>query len=97
MLAVGFAALLGLVLGRFFKVAVLAPGVAATTAFAALIEGAAGAGVGSMLTAAALAAACLQLGYLVGSSTAQPARPSRLAAPSDRFEPPRPETRRAAQ
>jgi hypothetical protein len=97
MLAVGFAALLGLVLGRFFKVAILAPGVTATTAFAMLVEGASGAGAASMLTAAILAACCLQFGYLVGSSTAHSARRSRLSAPPDAFEPPLSKTRRAAQ
>lgn len=74
MLAVGFAALLGLVSGRFFKVAILGPGVAATTAFAVLVERASGAGGASTLIAASLAAGCLQLGYLVGSSTAPPAK-----------------------
>ena len=75
MLPIGFAALLGIVLGRFFKVAVLAPGVAATAIFAALIEQSNGAGALWTLAAAAAAALCLQLGYLVGSTTGTPDRP----------------------
>jgi hypothetical protein len=69
MLPIGFAALLGLALGRFFKVAVLAPGVVATTAFAALVEWTNGASAASTLAVAAIAAGCLQLGYFVGSAT----------------------------
>jgi hypothetical protein len=82
MLAIGFAALLGIVLGRFFKVAVLAPGVAATAIFAALIEQSHGAGALWTLAAAAAATLCLQLGYLVGSTTGRPASRPRLYPPA---------------
>jgi hypothetical protein len=87
MLPLGFAALLGIVLGRFFKVAVLAPGVAATAIFAALIEQSNGAGAFWMILAAAAAAFCLQLGYLVGSTTAHPIARPRLYPPApDKLE-----------
>ncbi len=84
MLPIGFAALLGIVLGRFFRVAVLVPGVAATAIFALLFEQSNWAGALCKLAAAATAALCLQLGYLVGSTTARPAsRPQLyLAAPA---------------
>jgi len=78
MLSIGFAALLGIVLGRFFKVAVLAPGVAATAVFATLIEQSNGAGALWTLAAAVAAALCLQFGYLAGSTTAHPPARSRL-------------------
>jgi len=85
MLPIGFAALLGLALGRFFRVAVLAPGVVATTVFAAFVEWSNGAGAASALAAVAIAAGCLQLGYLVGSTTAHPVvrpRPRYPSAPA---------------
>lgn len=72
MLALGFAALLGLALGRFFKAAVVVPGVVATTIFAALGEGASGADMSWTLATIALSGACLQLGYLLGVATARP-------------------------
>jgi len=56
MLPIGFAALLGIVLGRFFRVAVLAPGVAAAAIFASLIERSNGTGAFWMILAAAAAA-----------------------------------------
>jgi hypothetical protein len=70
MLPIGFAAVLGLVLGRYFKVPVLAFGGVATTAFAVVVEWSRGADAPSTLAAVAMAAACLQLTYLVGSATA---------------------------
>ena len=76
MLPIGFAALLGIVLGRFFRVAILAPGVAVTAIFASLIERSNGAGAFWMIAAAVASALCLQLGYLFGSSIGHPsARP----------------------
>jgi len=70
MLPIGFAALLGLVLGRYFRVAVLAPGVVATTIFAAFVDWPNGAGASATLAAVVIAAVSLQLGYLVGTATA---------------------------
>jgi len=85
MLPIAFAALLGLALGRFFKAAALAPGVVATTGFAAFVAWSNEAGLAASLAAIVLAAACLQLGYLVGSTTAHPlarAHPRRPSAPA---------------
>jgi hypothetical protein len=80
MLAICFAALLGIVLGRFFKVAILGPGVAATVIFAALVERSNGAG--ALWALAAAAAFCLQLGYVVGSTIAQPRERPKLYPPA---------------
>ena len=59
MLPIGFAALLGLVLGRYFRVAVLAPGVVATTIFAAFVDWPNGAGASATLAAVVIAAVSL--------------------------------------
>jgi uncharacterized membrane protein YjjB (DUF3815 family) len=72
MLPIAFAALLGVVLGRFFKVATLAPGVAATTVLALVVEWSNGASLLTLFVVVALAAVSLQLGYLLGSLTAHP-------------------------
>jgi ABC-type amino acid transport system permease subunit len=67
-----FAALLGVVLGRFFKVAILAPGVAATTILAVVVEWSNGASLLTLLVVVALSAVMLQFGYLIGSWMAHP-------------------------
>jgi hypothetical protein len=67
-----FAALLGVVLGRFFKVAILAPGVAATTILALAVEWRKGVSLLTLLAVVALSAISLQLGYFIGSATAHP-------------------------
>jgi ABC-type amino acid transport system permease subunit len=72
MLPIAFAALLGVVLGRFFKVATLAPGAVATTVLALVVEWSNGASLLTLLVVVALGAVSLQLGYLVGSMTAHP-------------------------
>ena len=83
MLPIGFAALLGLVLGRYFRVAVLAPGVVATTIFAAFVDWPNGAGAAATLAAVVIAAVSLQLGYLVGTATAHSsARPRPFHPPA---------------
>jgi len=81
MLPIGFAALFGLVLGRFFKVAVLGLGAAATTIFALLFEWLNGAGPASAIAVAVLGALALQLAYLVGGATAHPPRRPRPGYP----------------
>ena len=81
MLPIAFAALLGLVLGHFFKVATLALGVAATTIVALLVEWSNGAGALTALAVVAAAAVILQFGYLVGSMTAHPISKPRGDAP----------------
>jgi len=81
MLAFGFAALLGVVLGRLFRVGALAPGAAVTSLFVALTGAGTGAGAVATVLSAILAALCLQLSYLVGATTAQPA--SQLSAARD--------------
>lgn len=72
MLPVAFAALLGVVLGRFFKVATLAPGAAATMILAFVVEWLHGASLPALLIVIVLGVVCLQLGYLLGSLTAHP-------------------------
>jgi ABC-type amino acid transport system permease subunit len=72
MLPIAFAVILGVVLGRFFKVATLAPGAAATTALAFVVEWSNGASLLTLLAVVALGAVSLQLGYLFGSLTAHP-------------------------
>jgi ABC-type amino acid transport system permease subunit len=79
MLPIAFAALLGVVLGRFFKVATLAPGAAATMALALVVEWSNGASLLTLFVVVALGAVSLQLGYLLGSFTAHPiSRPHRF-------------------
>ena len=72
MLPIAFAALLGVALGRFFRVATLAPGAAATLTFALAVEWSNQASLATSVVVAALGVASLQLGYLVGSLTAHP-------------------------
>ena len=95
MLAIGFAALLGLVLGRFLRVAILVPVVVATTAISALVEGASGAGAAPILAVAAIAAGCLQLAYLVSASTVHPH--GRRRRRPDAFDAPAPNSSRPAR
>ena len=71
MLLISAAALLGVALGCFFKVAVLAPGVATTTVVTLLVEWSSGVGGLAVLAAVALTAVSLQFGYFVGSQTAR--------------------------
>ena len=82
MLPIGFAALLGLVLGCFFRVAVLAPGVAVAAIFALAIERSSGAGTPATIAAAIAAALCLQFGYFLGASVGLSARRARRHPPS---------------
>ena len=73
MLAISFAALLGVALGRLYRVGALAPGAVLTSLFAALIGAGAGMTAFAITLTAVLAALCLQLGYLVGATIAQTA------------------------
>jgi hypothetical protein len=70
MLPIVFAALLGLLLGRCFKVAALAPALVATAIFALLVERSNAIAATTLFAAVALAALTLQLGYLIGSASA---------------------------
>lgn len=72
MLLIAFAAVVGVVLGRFFRVASLAPGAAATMILAFVVEWSIGASWLTLVVVVALCAVSLQLGYLVSSLSARP-------------------------